>query len=152
MGNSKSNIQNFPEGAQKLVGDELQLIQFGGMPKDTNLQGRRKRRFGDRHAILRKRLPDRCGSSTGRENVLHAFLKKSTKALRRPRAGGTCPRAAKTALAARRGANVAGAFPAASGRVIFFQIFRPTAGVCDEEIVFGSRRFGVGGFTRSSRA
>ena len=35
MGNSKRNIQAFPEGAQKLIGDELQLIQFGGMPRDA---------------------------------------------------------------------------------------------------------------------
>jgi len=35
MGDSKKNIQDFPEGAQKLIGDELQLIQFGGMPKDA---------------------------------------------------------------------------------------------------------------------
>ena len=35
LGNSKKNIQGFPVGAQKLIGDELQLIQFGGMPKDA---------------------------------------------------------------------------------------------------------------------
>jgi phage-related protein len=35
MGNSKRNIQAFPTEAQKLMGDELQLIQFGGMPKDA---------------------------------------------------------------------------------------------------------------------
>jgi hypothetical protein len=35
MGSSKRNIQAFPEGAQKIIGDELQLIQFGGMPKDA---------------------------------------------------------------------------------------------------------------------
>ena len=35
LGNSKGNIQSFPKGAQKLLGDELQLIQFGGMPKDA---------------------------------------------------------------------------------------------------------------------
>ena len=35
MGDSKRNLQEFPEGAQKLLGDELQLIQFGGMPKDA---------------------------------------------------------------------------------------------------------------------
>ena len=28
-------MKGFPEGAQKLLGDELQLIQFGGMPKDA---------------------------------------------------------------------------------------------------------------------
>ena len=35
MGNTRRNIQAFPEGAQKIIGDELQLIQFGGMPKDA---------------------------------------------------------------------------------------------------------------------
>jgi phage-related protein len=35
MGNSKRNIRAFPEEAQKTIGDELQLIQFGGMPKDA---------------------------------------------------------------------------------------------------------------------
>jgi phage-related protein len=35
MGNSKKNLREFPEGARKLIGDELQLLQFGGMPKDV---------------------------------------------------------------------------------------------------------------------
>ena len=35
MGNSKKNILDFPGEAQKLIGDELQYIQFGAMPKDT---------------------------------------------------------------------------------------------------------------------
>jgi phage-related protein len=35
LGNSKKTIQGFPQGAQKLIGDELQLIQFGGMPKNA---------------------------------------------------------------------------------------------------------------------
>ena len=35
LGNSKKNMRDFPDGAQKLLGDELQLIQFGGMPKDA---------------------------------------------------------------------------------------------------------------------
>ena len=35
LGNSKKKLQDFPHGAQKLLGDELQLIQFGGMPKDA---------------------------------------------------------------------------------------------------------------------
>ena len=35
LGDSRRNIQVFPLGARKLVGDELQLVQFGGMPKDT---------------------------------------------------------------------------------------------------------------------
>jgi phage-related protein len=35
LGNSKKAIQEFPKGAQKLIGDELQLMQFGGMPRDA---------------------------------------------------------------------------------------------------------------------
>ena len=35
LGDSKESLRNFPKEAQKLLGDELQLIQFGGMPKDA---------------------------------------------------------------------------------------------------------------------
>ena len=35
VGNSKKNLLDFPFEAQKLIGDELQFIQFGGMPKDA---------------------------------------------------------------------------------------------------------------------
>src|SRR5438552_11126099 len=35
LGDSRRNIQAFPLGAKKLMGDELQLVQFGGMPKDA---------------------------------------------------------------------------------------------------------------------
>lgn len=35
LGDSRKTLRNFPEGARKLLGDELQLIQFGGMPKDA---------------------------------------------------------------------------------------------------------------------
>jgi len=34
-GGSKRNIQAFPSEAKKTIGDELQLIQFGGMPRDA---------------------------------------------------------------------------------------------------------------------
>ena len=37
LGNAKKNILGFPEEVKKLIGDELQLIQFGGMPKDAKL-------------------------------------------------------------------------------------------------------------------
>ena len=36
LGDSRRNLQGFPKGAQKLLGDELQLIQFGGTPKMQN--------------------------------------------------------------------------------------------------------------------
>ncbi len=32
VGDSLRQVQDFPVGVQKTVGDELQLIQFGGMP------------------------------------------------------------------------------------------------------------------------
>ena len=52
MGNSKRNLQAFPKGAQKLIGDELQLIQFGGMPQGCQaVQGRRQRGFRDRPSL-----------------------------------------------------------------------------------------------------
>ncbi len=35
LGNALKNILEFPDGAKKLIGDELQFIQFGGMPKDA---------------------------------------------------------------------------------------------------------------------
>lgn len=35
MGNARRNLRAFPEGAQKLIGDELQLLQFGGMLADA---------------------------------------------------------------------------------------------------------------------
>jgi len=35
LGNSLKTIVEFPDGAKKLIGDELQFIQFGGMPKDA---------------------------------------------------------------------------------------------------------------------
>lgn len=33
LGDSRKTLRDFPDGVQKLLGDELQLIQFGGMPK-----------------------------------------------------------------------------------------------------------------------
>ena len=35
LGNTKKNLHEFPENVRKLIGDELQLLQFGGMPRDT---------------------------------------------------------------------------------------------------------------------
>lgn len=32
LGNSLKTIVEFPDGAKKLIGGELQFIQFGGMP------------------------------------------------------------------------------------------------------------------------
>ena len=87
LGNSKRNIQAFPEGAQKLIGDELQLIQFGGMPKDAKpFKGIGSGVFeialrfeGDAYrTVLAVQLGERI-------YVLHAFQKKSTKGIATPR-------------------------------------------------------------------
>jgi len=35
LGDAKRKLREFSEGARKLIGDELQLLQFGGMPRDA---------------------------------------------------------------------------------------------------------------------
>ena len=87
LGNSKRNIRGFPEGAQKLIGDELQLIQFGGMPKDA------KPFKGIGSGVLeiavrydtdayRTVLAVQLGKKI---YVLHAFEKKSRKGIETPK-------------------------------------------------------------------
>jgi phage-related protein len=79
LGNSKRNIQAFPEGAQKIIGDELQLMQFGGMPKDakpfkgvgTGVIEIALRYEGDAYrTVVALQLGEKI-------YVLHAFQKKS---------------------------------------------------------------------------
>ena len=87
LGNSKRNIQTFPTGAQKLIGDELQLIQFGGMPKDA------KPFRGVASGVLE--IAIRYGTDAFRTvvavqlgkkiYVLHAFQKKSKKGIATPK-------------------------------------------------------------------
>jgi phage-related protein len=81
LGNSRRNIQAFPDGAQKLIGDELQLIQFGGMPKNAKpFRGVGSgvieialRYTGDAYrAVVAVQLGKKI-------YVLHAFQKKSKK-------------------------------------------------------------------------
>jgi phage-related protein len=87
MGNSKRNIQAFPDGAQKLIGDELQLIQFGGMPKDAKpFKGVGSgvieialRYEGDAYRTV---VAVQLG---GKIYVLHAFQKKSKKGIATPK-------------------------------------------------------------------
>jgi phage-related protein len=87
MGNSKRNIQAFPDGAQKLIGDGLQLIQFGGMPKDAKpFKGVGSgvieialRYEGDAYRTV---VAVQLG---GKMYVLHAFQKKSKKGIATPK-------------------------------------------------------------------
>ena len=87
LGNAKRNLQAFPKGAQKLIGDELQLIQFGGMPRDAKpFKGVGSGVFeiglrfeGDAYrTVLAVQLGDRI-------YVLHAFQKKSKKGIATPK-------------------------------------------------------------------
>ena len=87
MGNSRRNIQAFPEGAQKLIGDELQLIQFGGMPRNakpfkgvgSGIIEIALRYEGDAYrTVVAVQLGERI-------YVLHAFQKKSKKGIATPK-------------------------------------------------------------------
>jgi phage-related protein len=85
--NAKSNVQMFPRGAQKIIGDELQLMQFGGMPKDAKpFKGVGSGVFElavryDADAF-RTVLAVQLGKKI---YVLHAFQKKSKKGIETPK-------------------------------------------------------------------
>jgi len=86
MGDSKRNLRAFPEGAQKLIGDELQLLQFGGMPKDAKpFKGIGSgvveiaiRYAGDAYRTV---VAVQLGKKL---YVLHAFQKKSKTGIKTP--------------------------------------------------------------------
>jgi phage-related protein len=87
LGNSKRNIRAFPEGAQKLIGDELQLIQFGGMPKDAKPfkgvgSGVLEIALRYDKEAYRTVLAVQLGKKI---YVLHAFQKKSKKGIETPK-------------------------------------------------------------------
>jgi phage-related protein len=87
LGNSKEKLRDFPDGAQKLLGDELQLIQFGGMPKDakpfkgvgSGVLEIALRYASDAYGVV---LAVQIGT---RIYVLHAFQKKSKKGIATPK-------------------------------------------------------------------
>jgi phage-related protein len=86
LGNARKNLKDFPEGAQKLLGDELQLIQFGGMPKDAKPfkgVGSGVLEFALRYAsdAYRVVVAVQLGK---RIYVLHAFQKNSKKGIATP--------------------------------------------------------------------
>jgi phage-related protein len=87
MGNSKKNLLRFPSEVQKIIGDELQFIQFGGMPKDAKpFKGVSSGVFeiavkydkGAYRTVLAVQLGDYI-------YVLHAFQKKSKKGISTPK-------------------------------------------------------------------
>ena len=86
MGKSKKEILGFPEEVRKLIGDELQFIQFGGMPKDAKpFKG-----VGSgvlEIAIKHNKDAYRCVQAVQlgeKIYVLHAFQKKSKTGIKTP--------------------------------------------------------------------
>ncbi len=87
FGDARKNILKFPENVRKLVGDELQLIQFGGMPKDA------KPFKGVGSGVIEIALKYdkeayRCVQAVQLGEtiyVLHAFQKKAKKGIATPK-------------------------------------------------------------------
>lgn len=84
LGNSKKNIQAFPVDVQKDMGDEIQLIQFGGMPKDAKpfkgvgsgvFEIALRSNTNAYRAVMAVQLGEKI-------YVLHAFQKKSPKGVK----------------------------------------------------------------------
>lgn len=86
MGNSRRNIRAFPVGAQKTIGDELQLIQFGGMPRNAKpLKGVGRGVFEIALRYDTDAYRTVLAVQLGRKiYVLHAFQKKSKKGIATP--------------------------------------------------------------------
>ena len=87
MGNSKKNLLKCPPEVKKVIGDELQFIQFGGMPKDAKpFKGVGSGVFElaikhDKEAyrtVVAVQLGDKI-------YVLHAFQKKASKGIQTPK-------------------------------------------------------------------
>lgn len=87
LGNSKKNIQEFPPDARRLIGDQLQLLQYGGMPKDAKPfkgVGSGVIEIALRHTgeAYRTVVALQLGTKI---YVLHAFQKKSKKGIATPK-------------------------------------------------------------------
>ncbi len=87
LGNSKKNLQKFPKEAQKIIGDELQMMQFGQMPNDVKpfkgvgagvFEIALKHNKDAYRTVLALQLGERI-------YILHAFLKKSKKGIATPK-------------------------------------------------------------------
>lgn len=87
LGDSLKKIQSFPDAAKKLIGDELQLMQYGGMPKDAKpfkgigsgvIEIRIRHNKDAYRTVLALQLGERI-------YVLHAFQKKSKYRITTPK-------------------------------------------------------------------
>ncbi len=83
MGNARKNIMAFPEEVRKLIEDELQFIQFGGMPKDAKIF----KGVGSgviEIALKYYKEAYRCVQAV-QIYILHAFQKKAKKGISTPK-------------------------------------------------------------------
>jgi len=87
LGNSRKSILAFPEDVRKLIGDELQFIQFGGMPRTAKpFKGAGSGVI--EIAVRYDKDAYRCVLAVqlgARIYVLHAFQKKSKTGIATPR-------------------------------------------------------------------
>jgi phage-related protein len=87
LGSSRRNIQAFPPDARRIIGGELQLMQYGGMPKDAKPfkgigSGAVEIAIRHRGEAYRAVVVLQLGRYI---YVLHAFQKKSTKGITTPK-------------------------------------------------------------------
>jgi phage-related protein len=87
LGNSRRNIQALPPDARRVIGGELQLMQYGGMPKDAKPFrgiGSGVIEIAIRHdgEAYRTVVALQLGRTI---YVLHAFQKKSKKGIATPK-------------------------------------------------------------------
>jgi phage-related protein len=87
MGNAKRNLRAFPVEAQKLIADELQLLQFGGMPADAKpFKGVGSGVFEIALRYDRNAFRTVVAVQLGKKlYVLHAFQKKSKRGIETPK-------------------------------------------------------------------
>jgi phage-related protein len=87
LGNSLRNLRAFPAEARKIIGDELQLIQFGGRPKDAKpFKGVGSGVFEIALRYDGEAYRTVLAVQLGRNiYVLHAFQKKSKKGIATPK-------------------------------------------------------------------
>jgi phage-related protein len=87
LGNSRRKIQAFPPDARRIIGGELQLMQYGGMPKDAKpLKGIGSGVFEIAIRQDSEAYRTVVAVQLGRNiYLLHAFQKKSKKGIATPK-------------------------------------------------------------------
>ena len=86
LGNSRANLLDFPEEVRKLMGDELQLMQYGGMPQNAKpYRGLGSGVFEIVESYKTNAYRAVVALQISRKiYVLHAFQKKSTSGIKTP--------------------------------------------------------------------